>query len=63
MVYRQQKYIFYHVIISNAAPGMTFTKVMDFYIIDFLLPEPENEVQSDKTKKHMDYNARQPHIP
>ena len=44
MVYRQLKYIIYHVIISNAAPGMTFTKVMDFYIIDFLLPEPEDEV-------------------
>jgi hypothetical protein len=42
---------------------MTFTKVMHFDIIDLLLPEAENNIHANKTEKHMNYNARQAHVP
>ena len=42
-------YCHYQFNITDAAPGVTLGEVMDFDIVDFPSPNPEEEIQPYKT--------------
>lgn len=53
----------YQFYITNTAPGVSFTEIMDFDIVNFSSPYSEEQIKTDETKDHLYDNTRKPHVP